>query len=185
MPGIGSTWTPFWNCAVRPEVAAIVRLAWVLAVTAELVCEVAVTVRFREPGTAKLTALVVIGTTCEAPAASVTEVDAQARHQRRRAGQGEVEGVRGAAGVGHGELEGRAGSAGGRVQGNADPGGQDVERAVADEPETDGRVVEVAVTVKGRSPTAVPGARGERQGHVAEVAGAGGNVDGVLARSWP
>lgn len=73
VPGMGITWTPFWNCAVRPEVVAIVRLAEVLAVTAELFCDVAVTVRFREPGRAKLTALVVIETTWWAPAARVTD----------------------------------------------------------------------------------------------------------------
>ena len=75
MPGIGSTWTPFWNCAVRPDVVGIVRLAEVLAVTADSVCDVAVTVKFKEPAVAKLTALVVIGTTCDAPAARVTVVE--------------------------------------------------------------------------------------------------------------
>ncbi len=74
-PAIGRSWTPFWNCADRPVVGTIVRLVEPLDWTAGSACDVAVAVRVRAPGRAKLTAPVVIGTTCEPPGASVTSVE--------------------------------------------------------------------------------------------------------------
>ena len=55
------------NCAVRPWVARIERLDVAAPLTAVLVRDVAIAVRFKAPATAKLTAPVVMATDCEAP----------------------------------------------------------------------------------------------------------------------
>ena len=62
------------NCAVTLWVDGIVRSAVAAFWTAGLLLDVAAAVRFRVPGKAKSTAPVVIGTTCDAPGASVTLV---------------------------------------------------------------------------------------------------------------
>ncbi len=65
MPGIGKTWTPFANAAVRPVVEPIVRVAEAAALTLGSLCEVAITVSPRPPDTAKPAAFVVIAIGCE------------------------------------------------------------------------------------------------------------------------
>ena len=63
VPGTGRTCVGCWNCAASPWVCEMVRSAVSLATTAELVCDVAMAVNARFPGSAKLTVPVVIGTT--------------------------------------------------------------------------------------------------------------------------
>ena len=166
---------------MRPEVVAIVRLAEVLAVTAELVCDVAVTVRFREPGVAKLTALVVIGTTCDAPAASVTDV--VLRLATSAAGPARLRLKVSVAAPVLVTVKSKVvpGAPGRRVERHADPAGQDRERAVGHGRDRRRAADVVAVTVNGTVGRCRARLRRERQGHVAEVARAGGHVDGSLA----
>jgi hypothetical protein len=60
--------------AVSPTVGGTLMEAVAEDWTAGLPCDVAIAVRFRVPGSAKLIGPVVIGTTCDAPGASVTWV---------------------------------------------------------------------------------------------------------------
>ena len=71
MPGAAKVCVPGLKDAVSPVLSGMVRSAEALACTAGLPSEAAITVRPKAPCTAKETAVVVIGTVCEAPAASV------------------------------------------------------------------------------------------------------------------
>jgi hypothetical protein len=72
VPGTGSTCTDGVSWAVRPLMTGTVTAAEALSRTSGLASDRANALRSNVPGTAKLTAPVVIVTTREAPGASVT-----------------------------------------------------------------------------------------------------------------
>src|SRR5262249_6434936 len=125
--------------------------------TAGSACEVAVAVRGSEPGTANTTASVLIGTTCEAPGASVTRSVASCATSAAGPPRARVKvsvAVPVLVTVSAKALPG----APGRGLGATGPPAAETVRAPAAEPLTASSAVAVATTWNGREPGLVPAA---------------------------